>query len=179
MQGCNTSLKPRQDRRGGDSATHTLNAGRARPTDNPPTLTLTNHTETQQAQRRDPLAQRSSAPVEIPRACAISSAVARCNATDSFCEEKESHVRAAHVVSSYSALLSRFWRSSARSRIRCTTSGEKPPKLSKRSTYADVDAVHADRPVVVARHRRHVALAGHPVMARNVPSLGLPVAALT
>ena len=54
-----------------------------------------------------PLAQaaympaRGSAPVERPSACAISSAIARWMATESFWTVNECHVRAAQVVSSY------------------------------------------------------------------------------
>ena len=45
---------------------------------------------------------RSSVAVERPSAVAISSATARCAATESFCTAKERHERAAHVVWSYS-----------------------------------------------------------------------------
>ena len=52
-------------------------------------------------------------------------------ATEIFWTEKLIHVRAAHVVRSYSLELSLFCRSSVRALRSAMTSGEKPPKVSK------------------------------------------------
>ena len=59
---------------------------------------------------------RGSAATDIPRASAASCAIASCAATEIRCDVNEVHVRAAHVVSSYSLEASLFLRHSAASR---------------------------------------------------------------